>query len=174
MNRRLKLRTLLAYRNPEVVHRFCKTFGVSEKIGNQVWRDMLRFFWLGYVIANGKAGGTLKGAVMFDSMQIVDEMWHTFLLFSRDYAAFCDKYMGYYIYHVPTPEAEKQAFEKAAKKKSKLKLVAKNPEPEPPSQSDQMIDLAWKQLGPEVARRWFHEYATKYPPHKLLKLQIAA
>lgn len=31
----------------------------------------------------------------------VDELWHTFVIFTRDYAAFCDKVAGQFLHHIP-------------------------------------------------------------------------
>ena len=34
----------------------------------------------------------------------LDEMGHTCVLFTRDYAAFCDRYFGFFLHHVPAEE----------------------------------------------------------------------
>jgi len=31
----------------------------------------------------------------------VDDMWHTFLLFTRDYQSFCNDYLGRFVHHQP-------------------------------------------------------------------------
>ncbi len=31
----------------------------------------------------------------------IDQMWHTFLLFTKDYRAFCEQYLGMFINHEP-------------------------------------------------------------------------
>lgn len=33
----------------------------------------------------------------------IDEMWHTFILFTRDYADFCERHFGLFVHHAPTP-----------------------------------------------------------------------
>lgn len=35
--------------------------------------------------------------------QDVDNLWHTFLLFTKEYADFCKKHAGRFIHHVPQP-----------------------------------------------------------------------
>jgi hypothetical protein len=32
---------------------------------------------------------------------IVDEVWHAFILFTSDYAAFCDEVFGRFVHHAP-------------------------------------------------------------------------
>lgn len=34
-------------------------------------------------------------------MRIIDEMWHTFILLTKDYAAFCQQYFGEFMHHEP-------------------------------------------------------------------------
>jgi hypothetical protein len=39
---------------------------------------------------------------------LVDTGWHTFILYTRDYAEFCEKVAGRFIHHNPTDEEGKQ------------------------------------------------------------------
>jgi hypothetical protein len=39
---------------------------------------------------------------------LVDEMWHTHILFTRDYIAFCEAVNGEYIHHAPFLKNEKR------------------------------------------------------------------
>lgn len=36
---------------------------------------------------------------------VADIGWHTFILHTKDYAAFCDRIAGYFIHHVPEADA---------------------------------------------------------------------
>jgi hypothetical protein len=40
----------------------------------------------------------------FGPSPLVDIGWHTFILYTRDYAAFCEKVAGYFIHHSPFDE----------------------------------------------------------------------
>ena len=33
--------------------------------------------------------------------QASDDFWHEFLLFTQDYASFCQRYLGYFLHHCP-------------------------------------------------------------------------
>ncbi|GLZ34707.1 hypothetical protein Lesp02_68940 [Lentzea sp. NBRC 105346] len=48
-----------------------------------------------------KACADRPGAPLSPSW-LVDVGWHTFLLYTRDYAEFCDRVAGRFIHHVPT------------------------------------------------------------------------
>jgi hypothetical protein len=41
--------------------------------------------------------------------ELVDIGWHTFILHTQDYAAFCDDVAGRFIHHVPTDDADTTA-----------------------------------------------------------------
>lgn len=37
----------------------------------------------------------------------IDNLWHTFILFTHEYATFCQKYAGFFIHHEPETEKPK-------------------------------------------------------------------
>ena len=39
----------------------------------------------------------------------VDIGWHTFILYTREYAAFCDRIAGRFIHHIPTDDEQETA-----------------------------------------------------------------
>ncbi len=43
-----------------------------------------------------------KGGKVAMPSRIVDEAWHEFILFSRDYARFCQNAFGYFLHHNPS------------------------------------------------------------------------
>ena len=45
---------------------------------------------------------------------VVDEVWHEFILHTRDYEAFCEKYLGFFLHHIPNDD-ENPVDEKTAK-----------------------------------------------------------
>lgn len=51
----------------------------------------------------GHPGGPLSPS------KLVDVGWHTFILYTREYAAFCDRIAGYFIHHAPDDEAATSA-----------------------------------------------------------------
>lgn len=60
---------------------------------------------IGQTAAFLAASAALPGAELSPS-QAVDVGWHTWILHTVDYAAFCDQVAGRFIHHVPTPEGE--------------------------------------------------------------------
>ncbi|WP_132562950.1 glycine-rich domain-containing protein [Rhizobium sullae] len=84
-----------------VLARYRKEHGLSVEIAQDHRREMLRFLALCAAAApHGKFYG-MTGAV--------DGLWHTFVIFTRDYAAFCDAVAGRFLHHVPEVEGEMSA-----------------------------------------------------------------
>ncbi|CUX03860.1 hypothetical protein N5C66_26655 [Rhizobium pusense] len=81
-----------------ILARYCKEEGLSMEIAKDHRREMLRFLALcGTATQHGKFYG-MTGAV--------DELWHTFVIFTREYAAFCDAVAGRFLHHVPEVEGQ--------------------------------------------------------------------
>jgi len=82
----------------QILARYCKEEGLSIEIAQDHRREMLRFLALcATAIQHGKFYG-MTGAV--------DELWHTFVIFTREYAAFCDAVAGRFLHHVPEVEGK--------------------------------------------------------------------
>jgi hypothetical protein len=101
------LAEVLAFRHPGVIRRYCKDHGASAAEAEEVFREMLKWLYLGSRCpADGEA---TAGCVMTPDIVKLDWMWHAFLLFTADYAAFCDRYFGSFLHHVPEDEADEPA-----------------------------------------------------------------
>ena len=101
---RRSLAAALAYRNRHVVDRFLGEYPLSRAEGEDVFRETKRWMWL---CAKSGHSGALS---VTPSMMVIDEMWHAFILFTVDYASYCDKHMGRMIHHVPTTHTESARF----------------------------------------------------------------
>ena len=76
-------------------------------------------------------------------MAEIDDMWHTFLMFTEDYANFCERYFGRFIHHSPRDENEKinpDVFE--------LELT-------------RFLSYVYDKLGEETVSVWFAELISK-------------
>ena len=76
---------VLPFRHPGVIRRYCKDHGASPAEAQEVFQEMLKWLYLGSrCTADPQA---TAGCVMTEEIEKIDWMWHTFLLFSGDYAA---------------------------------------------------------------------------------------
>ncbi len=90
------LEEVLGYQNPSVVLRIQRELGVEMPKAQEFFADLKRFLWL---IANSSVECLVPSPV-------VDEAWHSFVLFTQEYADFCDHYFGRFIHHSPVHQGE--------------------------------------------------------------------
>ena len=84
------LEAVMAYHHPGLILRLQDKVGLSPAEAEELFADMKRFLFL---------AGTV-----FDPLaptEKIDEAWHNFILFTRDYQRFCRDYFGRFIHHVP-------------------------------------------------------------------------
>lgn len=100
------LNDVLQYKNQRVLNRYKEDFPGNSMSPENALEELLKFFWLSQKhrseIKQYPRDKTLSFAcAMHKEMVEIDDMWHTFLLFTKDYMHFCDKYFKEYIHHNP-------------------------------------------------------------------------
>lgn len=91
IGRRLKLAE--AFNMDIVLRRYCKEHDIPIDVAKEHERELKRYLVL---CASTKAALGMHGPL--------DELWHTFILFTREYAAFCQAIDASFIHHVPVSE----------------------------------------------------------------------
>lgn len=127
---------VLAYEHPGVVKRYAKEQKVSPAEAGEVFRETLK--WL-YLCACGIREEF--GCAMTQEIGKLDEMWHTFVLFTIDYAEFCETYFGFFLHHVPN-EAEDEAPMDPEELRERL---------------ERQYGLVYDVLGEETLAAWYDE-----------------
>ena len=134
---------ILKYKHPAVVRRFQKDHPDKAEHAEELFSDLLRFFWASKKHSVDRKTKTQDKNldfvfIMDEEMRDIDQMWHVFLLYTQDYTDFCFKYFGEFLHHlpdiVPTFEAEEFQFEPNLEK---------------------FLDYTYDLLGENVVRRWF-------------------
>jgi hypothetical protein len=98
-NQLASLDDVLRYRHPGVVRRYAAEHRAAPEEAAELFGEMLK--WL-YLCARGAGEGPDGLALaVHPEIEKIDWMWHTFLLFTRDYADFCERHFGFFIHHVP-------------------------------------------------------------------------
>jgi len=75
---------------------FMERFGAQDDATQQAWAERIMDGAAGFLVLC--AAGHGEG---YSPSPLVDIGWHTFLLYTRDYAAFCQRVAGRFIHHVP-------------------------------------------------------------------------
>jgi len=92
----LQLNKILQYKNDKVINRFLKMYDVNQQEAEDIFQELLKFLYLSAITENKrKQDETVPSLGITFQMLIIDEIWHAFILNTRDYQDFCDTYLKY-------------------------------------------------------------------------------
>jgi hypothetical protein len=133
------LSDVLNYENNEVVLRFARERNVSVEDASDVFLETKRWLWL-------CASSPGMPVNMVGDAFVIDEMWHTFLLFTRDYAEFCQTYLSEFVHHVP-----KRSDEDSSLETEEAKTLLR-----------QDYAFIYDRLGPDTLLKWCRTFPAKF------------
>ncbi|STX81338.1 Uncharacterized conserved protein [Legionella busanensis] len=102
-----KLKSITAYKNDKVTLRYCKDYPNTKMHSEEALKELMKFIWLCLKHNSDKEKNPYNPLLNFSctihqEMADIDNIWHTFLLFTRDYQNFCDQYLrGNFFHHEP-------------------------------------------------------------------------
>jgi len=138
------LETLLRYRNPKVIATFRREHLVSESDAEDLFCDLLRWLWLCRAHDQDlceRPVSTPQTLSIFTPMKRIDQMWHAFILCTRDYSEFCEKYLGGFIHHEPEISTDPATHE--------------TPTEAPEQELRTTLQYTCTRLGQQTMLRWF-------------------
>ena len=103
---------ILAYENEAVVRGFTERLRLDVDEARDIFRETLKWLYLCATVERDakrlrRRYKHFRGLIVTDALLVLDEMWHTFILFTVDYRRFCERYLGGYVDHYPTTWDEK-------------------------------------------------------------------
>ncbi len=136
------LAEVFEYKNKQVICRYEKDYPNNKLSGEDAFNELMKFFWLTQQHKDAKKKYPENNELnftcaLYPEMSELDDMWHTFLLFTKDYMSFCTNYFDEYIHH--TPNTEEEPIEKEQFKKELTKYLS----------------FIYDVLGEETVRNWF-------------------
>jgi hypothetical protein len=140
---------VLTYQNREIVRRFARDRCVTVDEARELFVETQKLLWLSAHPARPRCWA------IHQRLRVLDEMWHNFILFTREYTTYCVTYYGVYLHHVPEPIAEPRTHHRAVQNgtnRAKHQLLP------------QMRFIA-RQLGIETVKKWYRDLPAKYGPH---------
>ena len=78
------------YKHPGVVDRLQRTTSLSQSQAEELFEDTKQFLYL-----------CARHPNVTIPTKALDEGWHNFILFTEDYANFCEKLLGKFVHHRP-------------------------------------------------------------------------
>jgi hypothetical protein len=155
------LEQALAYRDDQILYKFQERWDVSFEEASELFEETKKWLWL--QVAARKQPGSPPMA-MTVSLAMVDEMLHTFILFTREYIQYCDKNYGVYLHHAPMTKKAKDA---------QMERFKKDPEQMLATEAEflsNMYSFAYEMLGEETVVKWYSEYPKKYSGARMAEL----
>lgn len=141
-----KLLEALDYENEQVVIKaFTDRYNISHTEAQEIFTETKKWLWLA---ANTHSSND-KGVFIDEPLMIIDEMWHNFILHTKQYYEFCMTKFKRIIHHVPTPKLQQQKLKKLSH--SSYETLIKD-----------QYQLIYDHLGPETLVKWYDTFANKY------------
>jgi hypothetical protein len=153
---------VLGYRNDLVIYGFTKRFDVGNDEAETIFVEMLRWLW--YIASTEPTEQNPEAHSIDDPLLIIDEMWHEFILVTREYTQFCDKMFGRYIHHRPDSGADQgpELKDPADVKGALAALLARK---------RAKYEAVYDALGKDAFITWYHEFPQRYDPRAISRLR---
>jgi hypothetical protein len=149
----LGLQDTLSYQNDRIINKFLTYYAVSVAEAREISQEAYKWLWLNAHLKKDRKENKKdipRILVVHEGMVVMDEFWHTFILHTRDYEAFCKEYLGSFIHHTPSV-----------------------PDFEPPSEAEaeQQLNYICDVLDEDTMIKWYEEYPERYSAEVLAGLQ---
>jgi hypothetical protein len=135
-----------------VIEGFMKRYAVSKTEAEAIFAETKKWLWLA---AKASTEESMQLA-MEKPLLVIDEMWHNFILHTKQYHQYCMDKFKKFIHHSPTPDSERQKF------KDK---IANNPTAEIAKWKEKyqtQLSYIYDNLGAETVIKWYEEIPSKY------------
>jgi hypothetical protein len=140
-----QLGDILNFTNERIFTRYQKDYPKNRMPAAEAMYNLLKYMWLcqkHHLDRYARKGDTSLqfSCVMHAEMSEFDDMWHTFLLFTREYHEFCQHYFGDFFHHHPLTDEEKDI----TREEQERELT-------------HYLSYVYDNLGEETVRVWFDE-----------------
>lgn len=154
------------YKHDGVIKRFKREYPELQENAEIIFQDLMRFFWASKKLHTmQKAEPDNKELdflyIMDEEMKAIDQMWHIFLLYTKDYMDFCQKYFGEYLHHLPDIVTKLKG-EYVYSLDENMHDVSIDQEKYKPENFalnlERFLNFTFDHLGEDVVRRWYAPY----------------
>ncbi len=162
------LKKILAYKNREVIARLCNSYTIEFKEAESLFTETKKLLFLMHHHFQLKKIGLASKTdqiIVDDSIIILDEVWHSFILFTKDYHYFCMTHFNLFLHHIPTPEKEKKRTIK------QYNISTKKWEQDFQQQIATQMKWIYLFFGESTLLRWYKEYPQVYSKKALFKMR---
>ncbi len=151
----------LSYQNSDIISSFLDSYELTNQEAQEIFEETKKWIYL-CALAREKSRDLHENAPRSLSIDknliIVDEMWHTFILFTNEYSAYCNRAFGSYLHHQPQTASANLAA-KAEYAKDPQAIQARKRE-----DLRAQYEFIYDHLGAGTLSKWYEEYSEKYTP----------
>jgi len=152
------LQEVLTYKNENVVYRFSEDYKISESDAEEIFLETKRWLWYCAKRTRDIEDGRIEflNIPLFNEAKAIDLMWHTFLLFTHDYADFCETYFGFFVHHQPKSKVDRIEWQQQ---------ISRDPiqtQKERESQLEKVYGTIYDELGPDILLKWCEEFPKRF------------
>lgn len=152
-------RALEEYQHDGVIRKFREEWNVDDQ-ALDIFSEMKKFLYISEI-------GQQKNILIEidEPTQVIDRMWHHFILFTKDYQSFCNRFFGKMVHHAPfSPEQMAQAISDSARNGMTLDEYKQ-------MCLAQQLRLIQSVMGIQTVKKWYVDYANIYSPGRMNLLQ---
>lgn len=150
--------------NEEVVIRgFMDRYDVTFDEAAEIFEETKKFLELAAEVSDEGS----QHIFIDNPLLIIDEMWHTFILHTKQYMSYCFGKFNKFIHHVPTPSTVKESIAEELKINS-LKVMKEHEE-----KLKIQYSRIYDKFGPETLVKWYDTLPQKYTPEYIKSIKRA-
>ncbi len=141
----IELHKLKELKNENVLNRFLNQFSFSYDEATDIFEETKKWLWLCAKIQIDRKTQKMnlpQSLLLDEQTQVIDEMWHCFILFTKEYQEFCMKYLDVFIHHFPNTSKNTTI---------DMELLYEN-----------QYNYIYENLGADTLIKWYEEYPKKY------------
>lgn len=137
------------YENQHIIDRFLERFEMPRSDAQDLFAETKKWLWL-------CSRHQTRNLEIVAELVMIDEMWHTFILFTKEYATYCHSRLGAFVHHTPATRAFKEARQEQYRQDPERFRQARRD-----AMREQMQFIA-AELGGNTLLKWFVSYPQKF------------
>lgn len=130
----------LSYQNDKIIKRFIKHHPyIPVEDASLIFEECKKWLYLCHISDERKIAPFISPELV-----LIDEMWHNFILFTKEYSEYCLESFGYYMHHAPNVSEEATDM------------------PRYENQLKQQMEFIFDEFGNETLILWYDTFPSMY------------
>jgi hypothetical protein len=159
------LQNIAGFESHAVLGTFKKNFHVTQEEASDIFGETKKWLYLcRLAYQNPSSDPAPTRMVITKELSIIDEMWHAFILNTREYHDFCTHFLGAFIHHVPI------LMDSTSTNNDRPSEANSDRAPQRLKEMRAQLLFTQKHLGHSTLTKWYGHYAKHYTTEKIKAL----